>query len=71
MAKDSSSAARGMAQSGSAPVLGAGGPRFESLCPDHGRKTPLHLNNNFPSEGKPKPSGVASRAWLKKLLRSP
>ena len=25
---------RGVAQPGSAPALGAGGPRFESLCPD-------------------------------------
>ncbi len=26
---------RGVAQSGSAPALGAGGPRFESWCPDN------------------------------------
>ncbi len=26
---------RGVAQPGSAPALGAGGPRFESWCPDN------------------------------------
>src|SRR5262245_25130925 len=28
---------RGIAQSGSAPALGAGGRKFESCCPDHRR----------------------------------
>ena len=32
---------RGVAQSGSAPALGAGGPRFESLYPDQETKTEI------------------------------
>jgi hypothetical protein len=33
----SQAADRGIAQSGSAPALGAGGRKFESCCPDHRR----------------------------------
>ena len=34
---------RGVAQPGSAPVLGTGGPRFESWCPDRLRASPKGL----------------------------
>src|SRR6187551_309488 len=37
---------RGVAQPGSAPALGAGGPRFESGRPDGGRQQEVPANRN-------------------------
>ena len=38
---------RSVAQSGSAPALGAGGPKFESLYSDHRFRFPLEVINLF------------------------